>query len=255
VNLLLLLEEDFLTDGTVRLTGRRAAHARSVLQINEGERLRVGKLNGRVGEGRVIHVSSDELRLQVSLTDEPPNRPGIDLLLALPRPKALKRILSGAASLGIDRIVLLNAARVEKSYFDSKVLDERFSRNLLIEGLEQAQDTRLPTLRIRNRLKPFVEDELDELLGREARRVLAHPTTGAQTLPAFTQAPRTAVAIGPEGGWIPFEIDLLAAHGFHLAAFGVRSLRVEVFVPFVLGWLQAEHQSQAGLDTRQHPGT
>jgi 16S rRNA (uracil1498-N3)-methyltransferase len=244
VNLLLLLEEDFLPDGIVRLTGRRAAHARIVLRIKEGERLRVGKLNGPVGEGRVLRVSSDELRLQVSLTDQAPKRPGVDLLLAMPRPKALKRVLSGAASLGVDRIVLLNAARVEKSYFDSKVIDEGFMRNLLIEGLEQARDTQLPTVFIRNRLKPFVEDELDGFLGPEPSRVLAHPITAARAVPSIAPRRRTAVAIGPEGGWTPFEIDLLTARGFEVASFGVRSLRVEVFVPFVLGWLQAEHQAQ-----------
>jgi RsmE family RNA methyltransferase len=183
------------------------------------------------------------LRLEVSLTSDPPARPGIDLLLAMPRPKALKRILSAAASLGIDRIVLLNAARVEKSYFESKVLGEGFSRKLLIEGLEQAQDTRLPTLLIRNRLKPFVEDELDRLLEADSRRLLAHAAACTAHLPALATGQRTAMAIGPEGGWVPFEVELLEAHGFHAFSFGARTLRVEVFVPFVLGCLEAQRRA------------
>ncbi len=212
--------------------------------MTEGERLRVGKLNGPVGEGRVIQISSDELRLDVSLTSEPPARPGVDLLLAMPRPKALKRILSGAASLGVDRIVLLNAARVEKSYFDSKVLDERFTHNLLVDGVEQARDTRLPRVIIRDRLKPFIEDELNEVVGHKADRLLAHPAAVSSSPLAFGREQRIAIAIGPEGGWIPFEIDLLTAHGFRAISFGVRSLRVEVFFPFVLGWIQSQRQSQ-----------
>jgi RsmE family RNA methyltransferase len=231
MNLLLLHDPDFAPDGTVRLTGRRLLHAREVLRAGEGDRLRVGRVGGLVGLGRVLRLSPEELVLDVELTDPPPRRAGVDLLLALPRPKALRRILPAVASLGVDRLVLVNAARVEKSYFDSHVLEQ--TEALLEEGLEQARDTRLPELLVRERFRPFVEDELDALFP-DAQRLLAHPAA-ARAIPIRTGA--ALLAIGPEGGWVPFEIELLEQHGFSPFSLGPRALRVEVAVPHALGVL------------------
>jgi RsmE family RNA methyltransferase len=236
VNLLLLFDEDFLPDGTARLTGRRAQHAREVLRAEPGETLRVGRLGGLVGTGEVLENTEGLLHLRVTLTDPPPGRVGVDLLLAIPRPKALKKVLPAVASLGVDRVVLVNAARVEKSYFDSKVLAPAFVQELLLQGLEQARDTRLPEVLVRERFRPFVEDELDTLCGREALRLLPHPPA-SQPLATLgvASAPRVVLAIGPDGGWVPFEAELLEAHGFRPFTLGPRILRVETAVPVLLG--------------------
>lgn len=239
MNLLLLAQEDFLPDGTVRLRGRRADRAREALSLAAGGQIRVGRSDGPVGVAWAIDGPAGELRLQVAVGEEPPSRPGVDLVLAMPRPKALKRILSSSASIGVDRLFLVNASRVEKSYFESKVLEPDFSRKLLIDGLEQAQDTKLPKVFIRERFRPFVEDELEQLIAPESYRVLAHPSAPAYQLEATADARRAVLAIGPERGWVPFEIDLLTSRGFHPASFGARALRVEVFVPFMLGWVLA----------------
>jgi RsmE family RNA methyltransferase len=231
VNLLLLHEGDFLPDGTARLTGRRLEHAREILHAAQGDALRVGQIGGLVGSGVVLSVSTDELLLRVDLVDLPPERPGIDLILAIPRPKALRKVLPAVASLGVDRVVLVNAARVEKSYFDSKVLGSAFE--LFCEGLEQARDTRPPELLVRDRFRPFVEDELRGLFP-EGQRLLAHPQA---TQARSASGGRKVVAIGPEGGWVPFEVELLRAHGFLPFSLGPRVLRVEVAVAYALGSL------------------
>ncbi|NVJ03334.1 16S rRNA (uracil(1498)-N(3))-methyltransferase, partial [Myxococcus sp. AM009] len=144
MNLLLLLDEDLLPDGTARLTGRRAQHAREVLRAEPGESLRVGHLGGLTGTGEVLENSAGVLHLRVTLTEPPPPRAGSTFFSALGRGMASSRSMPAVASLGVDRIVLVNAARVEKSYFDSKVLDATFVHELLLQGLEQARDTRLP---------------------------------------------------------------------------------------------------------------
>jgi RsmE family RNA methyltransferase len=238
VNLLLLLDEDFLPDGTARLTGRRALHAREVLRAEPGETLRVGRLGGLVGTAEVLENAPGVLHLRATLTEPPPARAGVDLLLAIPRPKALKKVLPAVASLGVDRVVLVNAARVEKSYFDSKVLAPEFIQELLLQGLEQARDTRLPEVLVRERFRPFVEDELDSLFGRESLRLLPHPPARQSlTTTAVATAPRAVLAIGPDGGWVPFEAEMLEAHGFHPFSLGPRILRVETAVPVLLGQL------------------
>jgi RsmE family RNA methyltransferase len=233
MNLLLLRDDDFLADGTARLTGRRLLHAREVLRAAAGDVLRVGRLRGNVGTGEVLRLTGDELLLRCQLDAMPPTRPAIDLLLAMPRPKALRRILPALASIGVDRVVLSNAARVEKSYFDSKTLAQ--IDDLLALGLEQARDTVPPEVIVRDRLRPFVEDELAATFG-ECTRLLAH---GAATQGVPRVSGRALIAIGPEGGWVPFELDLLARHGFSAFTLGPRPLRVEVAVPAALGALSA----------------
>ncbi|WP_163782698.1 RsmE family RNA methyltransferase, partial [Myxococcus vastator] len=174
-------------------------------------------------------------------------------LLAIPRPKALKKVLPAVASLGVDRIVLVNAARVEKSYFDSKVLDAAFVRELLLQGLEQARDTQLPEVLVRERFRPFVEDELDAVFGLQSLRLLPHPPA-EQPLRALGVglAQRVVLAIGPDGGWVPFEADLLEAHGFRPFSLGPRILRVETAVPVLLGQvaLLREDTAASSVTTR-----
>ena len=128
----------------------------------------------------------------------------------------------------------MNAARVEKSYFDSRVLDRLGELARL--GLEQGRDTLLPEFMVRDRFKPFVEDELPAWCKTGSVKWTPHPLAPAQIL---RRAPgeRAVLAIGPEGGWVPFEIELLSAAGFVPASFGTRPLRVEVAVAVLLGAL------------------
>lgn len=240
MNLILLSPEELGADATARLTGRRARHVHDVHRARVGDELVVGLRDGATGRGTVLAVAADEVRLAVALVDAPPPPAGIDLLLAMPRPKVLRRVLQSAASLGAKRIVLVNAARVEKSYFDTPFLaPEEVERNLVL-GLEQARDTILPEVLVRPRFRPFVEDELGTLWPSDSfGRLLAHPedapALGAPDAPRV--GPRSVVAIGPEGGWVPFETDLLAQHGFARFALGPRVLRVETAVAFAFGQL------------------
>jgi RsmE family RNA methyltransferase len=233
VNLLLLRPEEVRDDGTALLAGRRHEHARAVLRAQAGDTLRVGVRGGRCGRGEVLAEGPDGLRLRVRLDAEPPPRAGVSLLLALPRPKALRRVIPAVASLGVDRVVLVNAARVERSYFDSRVLEPAALDALVDLGLEQARDTRPPAIEVRDRFRPFVEDELDAWAGPSARLV-PHPPAGAP-VPRIDEGRPVALAIGPDGGWVPFEVALLERAGFTPVSLGPRVLRVEVAVSHVLG--------------------
>jgi RsmE family RNA methyltransferase len=173
----------------------------------------------------------------VTLADPPPAPLGIDLLLAMPRPKMLRRLLAAVASIGIKRLVLINSARVEKSYFDSSLLAPEAIDEELRLGLSQACDTILPVVSIERRFRPFVEDQAGVVWPDPVRRLVAHPR-GDQTLPdvlAASTSATTVLAIGPEGGWVPFELELLEGRGFRRFAAGPRILRVDTAVPFLVG--------------------
>ncbi len=243
MNLILLTDADFSADGTARLCGRRARHIVQVHRAAPGDELKVGALGGRIGRGRVVLASPDEVVLEVALDENPPAPVGVELLLAMPRPKVLRRLLQSVAALGVKRLVLVNAFRVEKSYFDTPLLAPEAIREELVLGLEQARDTILPEVRVRTRFKPFVEDELEEVIGACPVRLLAHPG-GSGALGPCDAAP-VAVAIGPEGGWIPYELQMLEARGFRRVSAGARILRVETAVPFLLGMV-AQARCAAG---------
>lgn len=239
----LLLEPDELDDdgrvrlGTLRCDGRRdrrLAHVQAVHRAAVGDTLRVGLLGGRLGRGVITRLDAAALELEVALEHEPPPPLPLVLILALPRPKVVRRVLQGVAALGVKRVVLVAAWRVERSYWESPRLAPAALREDLVLGLEQGGDTVLPTVELRRRFKPFVEDELPALAAG-TRKLVAHPGAAA-ACPRAVATPVT-LAIGPEGGFTAYEVERLAAAGFEAVALGPRVLRVEQAVPAFVGRL------------------
>ena len=236
---LILLEAGALQNGVAVLEGAQARHAIDVLHVLPGQDIRIGVVDGATGIARVTDVATDRVELQCTLGDVPP-RPDVDLLLALPRPKVMRRLWAQLAALGVGRIMLTNAARVERNYFDTHVLDPVCYRPLLVEGLQQARDTHLPCVTIHRRFRPFVEDELDALSSADLRLV-AHPAPHADAIAAAWTpgAARVLLAVGPEGGWDDFELRLLADRGFRLVGLGPRPLRADTACVALLAALRA----------------
>jgi RsmE family RNA methyltransferase len=229
VNLVILEPDEVDPDGLVRLTGARAVHVRQVLRLGPRDQMRIGLLDGPLGIGIVEDVDEGlSVRLRCRFDAATPVRPAVDLLLALPRPKVMRRLWAQLAALGVDRIMLTNAGRVERQYFDTHLITPEVYRPLLVEGLQQAKDTRLPRVSIHRRLKPLIEDDLDGLSTADIR-LLAEPSAPASAGAAIKakRASRALVAVGPEGGWSAFEHGLLTAHGFESIGIGGRTLRTD----------------------------
>jgi RsmE family RNA methyltransferase len=229
MNLILLHPTDFQNENTVLLHDHRAQHIQKILKAVPGKKLRIGCLNGSLGEGEVLEIHPTSVVLKCQFSTKPPPKPQIDLLLAMPRPKVLKRLWAQFAALGVGRIVLLNAEKVERYYFDTHILQAEFYTPRIIEGVQQAGCTHLPEVLIRPRFKPFVEDELN-LLFPKSTKILADPQGTHSPLSFFQkeQKPeRILLAIGPEGGWSSYEIDLFSSKGFKLMGLGSRILRTD----------------------------
>jgi len=169
----------------------------------------------------------------------------VDLLLAMPRPKVMNRLWPVLASLGVGRILISNTWKTERNYFDTHVLEPAHIHAGLIEGLQQARDTRLPEVSVHRQFKKLVEDELDRF-GPYAARLVAHPGTASfPPLVALPKDARVLVAVGPEGGWTSFELELLAKHGFSPVSWGPRALRTDTACAVLLGLV---HAAIAGRD-------
>ena len=217
-----------------RIYGRQLQHLHKTLKAKVGDSLCVGMLNGMLGQGRILELDDTQATLEINLSEPPPSALPVRLVIALPRPKMLKRILIDASSLGIKRIVLINSWKVDKSYWQTPNLKADLLREKMLLGLEQARDTTLPELVLAPRFKPFVEDDLDTWAG-PGRRLLAHPGD-YPAMPCDLSEPVT-LAIGPEGGWTDYEVEMLQRQDFACHSFGTRILRVETALPALVGRL------------------
>ncbi len=234
MNLILLEQNDFTGQDEVVLKGRRYQHMTEILKVSTGQALRVGLINGKTGQGRVLEATAKHVRMSVVFTDAPSPKIDATVILALPRPPVLKRVLASVAAMGVRHLIILQTRRVEKSYWQSPALEPMALKEQLLLGLEQAGDTVLPEIWLRKRFKPFVEDELDNMIeGRLA--FVAHPE-GSAPCPCNVKKP-FVVAIGPEGGFIPYEIEALQKKGFQCVSLGCRPLRVEPAIHMLLGRL------------------
>jgi RsmE family RNA methyltransferase len=234
---IILLKEDELTGKAktrVRLEDRRFEHIRKILKPAVGDELSVGLLGGGTGKGRVTAISDKAVDMEISLTGDPPPASRVKLILALPRPVVLRRILTQIASLGVKYMVLLHSGRVEKGYWKSPALDAENIRQQLMLGLEQAQDTVLPEVLLRKGFRPFVRDELPGIV--EGYPAFLGHVGAVEALPRDIAGAATLV-IGPEGGFLPHEVKLLEEAGCRCVNFGPRILRVETAVVAALARL------------------
>lgn len=258
MNLLLLEPGEIDDSGRAVLTDRRAAHACEVLDVGPGDRLRVGAIRGPRGTGEVIARSGTRIELQVDLCDPASAAPGIELVLAVPRPKVVPRILRAAACLGVRRIDLVNAWRVDKSYLSSHELAPRTLRHNLLLGCEQGMTTWLPDVTVHRMLMRFVKEHLEPRMdSRGSGFLVADPGAPAtleeavlgrstNTEPGVDPAsPGVIAAIGPERGWIPRELDTFVGLGGAMVSLCSTTLTVEVAVTALLSQLVLLHRMAA----------
>ncbi|WP_230659006.1 16S rRNA (uracil(1498)-N(3))-methyltransferase [Psychrobacter sp. I-STPA10] len=212
----------------------QVTHITHVLKSQVGDTLKIGQLQGNLGTGVITKIDASSVHLaNICLTKLPPAKLDLTLILALPRPKVLRRLIMDMTAIGVKQIVLLNSVRSQKSYWQSPLL-KRIDE-FLIEGLQQGVDTIPPTILLRQRFKPFVEDELPAWI-KNKTAVIAHP----QASQSFTQLIKEQgkpqlICVGAEGGWVDYEVALLQAQGVLTASLGERILRTEAAVNVLCG--------------------
>lgn len=217
-----------------------------VLGVEPGRTLRAGVVGEGIGRARVVSTEPSTVTVTLAGIGDGPDpvatAPPVDLVLALPRPKALRRILRLVAAMGVRRLTLVNAWRVEKSYFSSPVLEPAAIERELLLGAEQGATARLPEVRIERLFVPYVERLEEEVLGGPPAgpRLVAHPGAPAGATPlakALRRGGEALLAIGPEGGWIEDELGSFSRAGFEQVSLGPWILPTEAAVPAALAQL------------------
>ena len=225
MNLIILSKNDFIKNtGRVRIQGHRLEHILEVNKPSVGDELRVGLVNGNIGYGRIIHIEENGVEMDVVLDKKPPVPLQLTLIFSMVRPRVFKRIITQVSAMGIKKIIVINSYRVEKSFWKSPVLEKERLNKYLITGLEQGQDTVVPEVLIRPLFKPFVEDELPDMT-KDTLPFVAHPYASEQC--PYNIGKPVTLAVGPEGGFIPYEVKKLIECGFTAVHLGERTLHVE----------------------------
>ncbi len=236
MNILLFNQEDIIEQSKnrniIRIQDERFAHLRSrKFVLNDS--LRVGEIDGLCGQGTISKLDKNFLEIEYQLINKPPQAAAAKLILALPRPIMLKRLLVDIAMLGIKDIVLLGTKQVEKSFWSSQLLKEDNIKKYLLKGLEQSCDTVLPRVTLENKFLPFVEDKLADFA--TGKIILAHPTA-TELCPQPSNEPFTLI-VGPESGFTEYEVDKFIENGARAVTIGERHLRVETAAIYLLGRL------------------
>ena len=235
----IVFEKGELEGGCLAVGVGRAEHLVRVMGVKVGSRVRVGEIGGKVGFGVVREVGEKGVVVGDIVLEEEIEAPFIDLVLALPRPQMLKRILENAPGFSVRSVYLIGSQRVEKSYFQTPVLRPVAIREHLMLGLQQAVTTHLPRVEVIDKFHVFINDYLERLIDQTAQHFLAHVPTKAVAAPTLTKLVAMGgiqknngvlLAIGPEGGWLDSEVDVFQKHGCKVFGLGERVLRVETAV-------------------------
>jgi RsmE family RNA methyltransferase len=238
MNLLLVEPGELGPDDTCTIDDDRAIHLRSVLRARIGHSVRAGILGGAIGEAEIIADDGARFTLRFRAMRAPAPPLPIDLVLAVPRPKVLTRVIEACATFAVSRIFLTNAWRVDKSYLHSARIAPTALDRAARLGAAQGATTWLPALCVYTRLMPLLDAHFTTPAGV---RLIAHPGAPPIEQVVATNAPVT-IAIGPEGGWTDRELDTFVERGFAPVALGSTILRVESAVAAALGQLALLHR-------------
>jgi RsmE family RNA methyltransferase len=248
----------------------RTIHAARILSLRNGDLIRCGVVSsmehgglvtdeaaiqwipeGKVKKAEPLANGGPPGSLEITLNNlKPPLKlsatSSVSLILALPRPIALNRMLPMISQMGIDTLVLTEARKVRKEYFGSHLFRKPHRiHEQLIEGLCQSGDVKLPKVIVTRNLSEFLKNELDEMFPLELyARVIAHPQRSDDKVVAklrevnfpCSSQHRMVIAVGPEGGWEePEELDrFVTDHGFVKVSMGMRVLRSDCAVVSLL---------------------
>lgn len=229
---LILLSQDEIVDEQVILNDNRHLHILNILKSKPEDKVKVGVLGSKTGTATVVQTLEDQTIIKIDdLSIDTPEPSPVTLILAMQRPKMLKRMLRTIAQMGVKDIHLINSSHVEKSYWGTPILNERKYEEYFQQGLEQSLDTIMPTLTLHKQFKPFIEDFVPQL-SKGLPSIVMHPNTENDFI---TNKHKCLLAMGPERGFTNYEIQKFNDIGFSTCKLGKRPLRSEVFLPAVLG--------------------
>ena len=229
----------------VELPSDTASHLAKVLRARSGDPLILFNGDGREFDGTIETVRGSRLSASVGVgrlvdRESPLN---ITLIQCVPRGDRMDFIVQKATELGVGRIVPVlsqrSVVRLDQAQAESKAAHWRA---VAVSACEQCGRNRLPGIEA---AQPLI-NYLGEAAPGTGARLVFEPEPGACGRGGDDAggAPEGAfvdvqIAIGPEGGFAPEELDAFRVAGFTRVGLGPRILRTETAAIAALVWLQA----------------
>ena len=124
MNIVLLDHRQTQSDLWTISSKRQLEHLQQHVQIQVGDTLKVGVLEGQRYLTEIVEISEKAVRLKPLQEDAIPKKLPVTLIVALPRPKVLRRLIMDSVTLGVEKIILLHSYRVDKSYWQTPFLQQ-----------------------------------------------------------------------------------------------------------------------------------
>ena len=229
MNLLILKKSDQQSQNQFIISDHRSDHILNILKLSVGSQLNLGLIDKCTGIGIIEKIDNKKITIIIKESNkEIKALQSIDIICALPRPQTIKKILFIAGMTAIRNIYFIRANRVERSFFQSPLLDEKEYSKHLIEGMSQGKQIFLPQVSFHLKFKPFFEDYLPENIDKNSCKLLPDVETTHTINSVYEKSDSNLLlAIGPEGGWVPFEIEMMESLGFRKFKLSDYTLRVE----------------------------
>ncbi len=210
---------------------RRIEHITNILKLKAGDDCKVGLLNKGCFNGKVREISKSQIKVDFASgeMEKAPAKMPLTLFIAMQRPNTLKKVIHCAVTMGVEKICFFGSYKVEKSYWQSSVLEEKNLRYELDLALEQCKDPIEPEITFCRYFKNFTEDVLAPFIV-DNTVFIAHPAGNAgNVLQCMNEykSEKFGLVVGPEGGFTEYEVGRLLDSGLKLLSLGDRVLRTE----------------------------
>jgi 16S rRNA (uracil1498-N3)-methyltransferase len=225
VNSLLVFSHEEL-DGKFVLQNERARYYHEWHGYEEGRELPIGIWGRSRGWGRVESISQSTVVVSILKELPPIPRMALSLIVAIPRPQILKRVLLSVVSFGVSKVWLVKTDLFEKSYLTSRELEESRLHFHLLKALEQTGDVTAPQVAARDTLTDVLDATKDF-------PQFYCDGDGSNTISVLERKETKVICIGPERGWSLREKHLFAERGVDGVSFGPRILRVDLAVTLI----------------------
>jgi 16S rRNA (uracil1498-N3)-methyltransferase len=214
---------DTWTDTTAALTGDQAVHLAKVLRAEPGQIYDI-VANGFLHRAEITSVSADEVVFTLHEELEANAALPVHLLLAIFKFDHFEWAVEKATELGVGSITPVLARRTEKHLTQAAAKRVERWRRIALEAAKQSRRTDIPAIADPIALKLALEQESAPtriLLSETEQEVTLSTALGGSNIGDL------ALAIGPEGGWAPDEMQLFTTHAWRHVTLGPRILRAE----------------------------
>ena len=218
-------------ENRIVITGSDVNHIGNVLRMKTGEKIRISSTNSCSYFCKIAEITMDEVIAKIEAVDETGTElsNNIYLFQGLPKSDKMELVIQKAVELGVYEVIPVSMKNCVVKLDEKKAQGKRKRWQAIAESAaKQSKRTMIPQIHEVLSFKEAVQtaQKLDIVLvpyenerGMDATRELLHGIQRGQSIGVF---------IGPEGGFAPEEIAMVAEQeSMHKISLGRRILRTE----------------------------